>query len=113
MPGRGPASYSGELSKGCRLHCAYVEKHGITHDEDPGKPGYTVTRGSVTLDGSTIDDGSTDNCGSIMSFIVSPNRPGAVLDEPFRRRQTDPAVASRDHRDLVVELAHGLDLLEI
>lgn len=30
------------LSEACNKHCAYMERHGMTHDEEPGKQGYSA-----------------------------------------------------------------------
>ncbi len=36
-----PVAYSAELSKACEAHCAYMDRHGITHYQRKGKAGYT------------------------------------------------------------------------
>jgi len=36
-----PVDYDAALSEGCRLHCLYCDIHGLLHEEEAGKVGYT------------------------------------------------------------------------
>lgn len=55
MAGLNPVTEDPTLSAGSRLHSCYMLQNGISHDETPGKPGYTVegqqagTHGNVAV----------------------------------------------------------------